>query len=83
MKQNWLCEDCGMSGVVTVPDHADVMSVVHEIRKHHDRLAAEHAPNCIFNTRVVRVKTDDEDIYAWNRRVAEAEKTARFREPSQ
>jgi len=73
MKQQWMCEVCGLSGAIEYSDGAGVMEVVHALESHHDRLASEHAPYCRFDTHRVRVKSDDMDIYEWNRLVARHE----------
>jgi hypothetical protein len=74
-KQEWVCEVCGLSGVVQHDEHTDVLSVVYAIEDHHDHLARQHAPHCRFDVHKVRVRNSElTDIYAWNRLCASLEK---------
>jgi hypothetical protein len=83
MKQEWVCEDCGLNGVVEYRPHEGVFAVVHAIRDQHETLAAKYAPLCHFDidrTRVRNSKTMDE--FGWNRLVAQIErKTENKRKP--
>ena len=75
MRQPWVCESCGLSGAVTLPEHADVWTGVRAIEYQHDRVAAKYAPSCHFKAAKVRVHNPAEmDEFAWNRLVAEIEK---------
>lgn len=75
MKQPWVCESCGLSGVVELPSRADVWTGVVAIEEQHDRLAGKFAPGCRFKAASVRVHNPDAmDEFAWNRFVAEIEK---------
>lgn len=75
-KQEWVCEGCGLNGTVEYdPLRGDVLSVVRELRKHHETLASKYAPSCHFDFLQVRVHNPDMmDQYAWNRLVAEIER---------
>ena len=74
-RQEWLCENCGLDGVVRHAANADVMSVVREIRIHHDILAAKYAPACRFELNKIRVRNDElMTVYQWNRMVAETKR---------
>jgi hypothetical protein len=72
MKQEWVCEGCGLSGAVDYePTNGDVFSVVHAIEDHHNRLAERHASHCRFDVHKVRVRNPSlMDEFAWNRFVA-------------
>lgn len=75
-RQEWVCEGCGLHGVVTYDSAlADVMSVVCAIEDHHETLAGKYAPLCHFDVHQVRVRNDAKmDVYSWNRLVAKIEK---------
>lgn len=71
LKQEWVCEVCGISGATEFVQNADLFSVIYAIENHHDRLAQELAPHCRFDIHKVRVRNPElMDIYAWNRLVA-------------
>jgi hypothetical protein len=74
-KQEWVCEVCGLSGAIEHTENADVMSIVHQLEDHHDRLASKLAPHCRFNVHKVRIRNSElMDIYEWNRLVASLER---------
>jgi hypothetical protein len=77
-KQEWVCEGCGLSGVVQYNTGDGVFAVVHAIRDHHETLASRHAPTCHFDIDQTRVRNPEAtDIYEWNRLVAEIERKAK------
>lgn len=73
LKQEWVCEGCGLSGTVKYEAGGDVFAVFRLIRDHHERLASQHAPLCHFDADQTRVR-NGVDVYAWNRLVVEIEK---------
>jgi len=74
VKQEWVCEVCGLNGAVQYREDAGVFEVVYAIEDHHNRLAAQYAPHCHFDVHKVRVKGEDVDEYEWNRLVASLER---------
>lgn len=77
-KQEWVCEGCGLSGVVEYNGGDGVFAVVHAIRNHHETLASKFAPTCHFDIDQTRVRNSEMvNIYEWNRLVAEIERKTR------
>lgn len=77
MKQEWVCESCGLNGSVQVSEHANPFSVVYAIENHHEKLAAAFAPHCLFDVHKVRVRNPElMDEFAWNRFVASVGRSA-------
>lgn len=78
MKQEWVCEVCGLSGAAEYQTSDGVFAVVHSIENHHDRLAKLQAPHCHFDVHKVRVRNPElMDIYAWNRMVSSIQEARR------
>jgi hypothetical protein len=72
MRQAWVCEGCGLNGVVDYEPSDGVFAVVLAIRTHHETLASKYAPTCYFDIDQTRVQNPAlTDKYAWNRLVGE------------
>ncbi len=52
MKQKWICDDCKIDNEIEIPDHSDVMSVVHIIQENHE-MVSPACENSYLNLRVV------------------------------
>lgn len=50
-EQHWYCEKCDTTGSMTHDEHADVMSVVHQVGDDHKRVS----PNCGQPTGYIRI----------------------------
>lgn len=72
LRQEWICEGCGLAGTTQYDPDAGVFDVVRQIRNHHENLASRYAPTCHFDIDQTRVRNPRLlDQYEWNRLVSE------------